>query len=62
MRSKRTNLRRTSLIGDSVLILLKDIERALRDDLKEPSSFVIRDWMPICPPEFVSLLEDSIDL
>jgi len=42
MRSKRTNLRRTSLIGDFVLILLKDIERALRDDLKEPLSFVIR--------------------
>lgn len=27
----------------------------MRDDLKEPLSFVIRDWMPICPPEFVPL-------
>lgn len=34
-------------------LMAQDIERALRDDLREPLSFVIREWMPICPPEFV---------
>lgn len=38
------------------------MERALRDGLHEPLSFVVREWMPICPPEFVALLICMADL
>jgi len=33
----------------------QDLKRGLGDKLKSPLSFVVREWMPSCPPEFVLL-------
>ena len=38
----------------------QDIERALKDDFKEPFNFVVRKWMDTCPPDFVSSISSAL--